>query len=74
VEFKVKKAGLVRIAAAGPPVGRLRREGWTEITSVELENPDGNHSGLVVILEKRLDVGSYSIPSQGNFGIRLLMR
>ena len=74
VVFKVKRAGLVRIAAAGPPVGRLRNEGWTEVDSIELENPDGNHSGLVVILEKRLEVGSYSIPSQGNFGTRLVMR
>ena len=73
VRFKVKRAGFVRIVAAGRPINRLLSEGWVEIDRVTLATQDGQIlPDPIYILEKYLDEGEYVIPCEGTFGIRLL--
>jgi len=71
--FKVTEAGIVRLLAAGPPARKLRNEGWVEISIVKIASQDGHIQPYpIFIFEKKLDVGKYSIASEGYFGVRLL--
>ena len=74
LKFKVKQAGYVKIVVAGLPVKKLRSKGWTEINSLHLATPNGEVGGKVLVLEKKLGIGDYSVPSEGNFGVRLLVQ
>jgi len=74
VKFTVKEAGIVRLVTAGRTKRKLRNEGWVEITQVRLVQAWGKDGNWAFILEKKLDVGKYSIPSEGTFGIRLLIK
>ena len=75
VEFKVKKAGIVRLIVSSQAVKKLISDGWVEVGKVAITGEDGDPLlPKVAILEKRLEVGEYSIPSEGNFGVRLLKK
>ena len=75
VEFEVKNAGIVRLVVAGKPLTELASKGWVEVGKVTIVNPDGHVFPYpILILEKRLEVGEYSMPSEGNFGVRLLKK
>ena len=77
VRFKVKKAGLVRIAAAGVLLSDLRNDGWIDVGTVDFIDASGTiFEGQIAILEKNLNVGDYTIPAKngGAFGARLLIK
>lgn len=75
VKFKVKTPGLVRLLAQGTLLRTLTSQGWEQIGEVTLADSNGSEKPVrIYVLSKQHDVGEYSIPSEGNFGIRLLVK
>ena len=75
LKFTVKKAGIVRLVVGGRSTKRLINEGWVKTHSVSIASSDGIlQSAKICVLQKQLGVGKYSMPSAGNFGVRLLKK
>lgn len=69
LEFEVKEAGIVTLVT-DLNAKKLIEQGWVKVDEISF---DGSHGlGTLYILQKKLDVGEYSIPSNGHHGIRLV--
>ena len=77
VRFKVRKAGTVRLVASSTRLAELLSDGWSEAGRITTLDAEGRVSqGTICVIEKRLDIGDYSISSKnaGCLGVRLLKK
>ena len=73
VKFKVKKAGIVTLVTTRRGAKILIQQGWVEVGKGSMMSLHDDVRELP-ILQKKLDVGVYSIPSAGASGTRLLKK
>ena len=70
VEFKVKEAGLITLVVKAKAIPHLTAKGWAKVNKVSIHRP--NSTAEDAILQKKFDVGNYSIPNDDQYWIRLL--
>jgi hypothetical protein len=73
LEFKVKEAGVVTLIAESKGADQLSKQAWVKVGKIIINQRTGGLRELP-ILQKELEVGEYSIPSEGLFGIRVVKK
>lgn len=69
LEFEVEEAGTVSLVTDFHR-RKLEGKGWEMVDEISFNASMG--LGTLYILQKKLDVGEYSIPSSGHHGVRLI--
>lgn len=70
IEFRVEKAGLVTIVVNENMAQKLVPQGWVKVDTGSFRT--NNKTNTIVIMQKHHEVGEYSIPNQGWYGVHLL--
>jgi hypothetical protein len=70
LEFEVKESGIVYLLSGPKHLNSLQKKGWSKVDTILVEGV--NHPIELTVLKQKLDVGKYSIPNSGMYGVRLI--